>query len=102
MADACLFVADLPDEVYRANTRPMLSHINVGCGEDVSIAELAQLVAKMTGFAGNISFDTSQPDGAPRKLLDVSRLTNLGWRASIGLEDGVRATYDWYRDQIRP
>lgn len=102
MAEACLFVAGLPSEIYRANTEPMLSHINVGCGEDVSIAELAELIARVTGFTGAIRFDTSQPDGAPRKLLDVSRLAKMGWRSSIGLEEGILSTYQWYLDHVRP
>lgn len=95
MADACLFVLGLSAETYRANTQPMLSHINVGRGEDVSIAELAQMVAKVTGFGGRIAFDTSRPDGPPRKLLDVSRLTALGWRAKIGLRQGLDETHRW-------
>jgi nucleoside-diphosphate-sugar epimerase len=67
----------------------------VGCGSDVSIAELAELIAEVSGFEGRIAFDTSQPDGTPRKLLDVGRLRSLGWEAAIGLEEGIRATYDW-------
>jgi GDP-L-fucose synthase len=74
--------------------------LNVGVGEDLSIAELAELVARVVGYAGQIRFDPSRPDGTPRKLLDVSRLNALGWRARIGLEDGVRATYDWYCDHL--
>jgi GDP-L-fucose synthase len=70
--------------------------INVGVGKDISIAELATMVGKTVGYAGNIVFDTTKPDGTPRKLLDVSRLHALGWRASITLEDGIRSTYDWY------
>jgi GDPmannose 4,6-dehydratase/GDP-L-fucose synthase len=96
MADASLFVMDLPAEVYRAHTQPMLSHVNVGCGEDVSIADLARLVARTTGFSGRIVFDTSKPDGTMRKLMDVSRLTALGWTASIGLEEGVASAYRWF------
>jgi nucleoside-diphosphate-sugar epimerase len=96
MADASLFVMDLPAEVYRAHTQPMLSHVNVGCGEDVSIADLARLVARTTGFTGRIVFDTSKPDGTMRKLMDVSRLTALGWTASIGLEEGVASAYRWF------
>jgi GDP-L-fucose synthase len=70
--------------------------INIGCGEDVSIRELARLIAKITGFGGRIEFDTTKPDGTPRKLLDVSKLTGLGWRARIPLEEGIRSTYAWY------
>ncbi len=73
--------------------------LNVGTGEDLSIADLAALVARVVDYKGEIRFDASKPDGTPRKLLDVSRLRTLGWRASIGLEEGVRATYEWYRAQ---
>jgi GDP-L-fucose synthase len=72
--------------------------INVGVGEDVSIKELAELVQKTTGFKGTIAWDTSKPDGTPRKLLDVSRATSLGWKAQISLEDGIRSTYQWYKE----
>lgn len=99
MAEASLFVLDLPRDVYEANTQPMLSHINVGCGEDVSIAELAALVAKTIGFTGRITQDASKPDGTLRKLMDVSRLADMGWRAGVSLEDGVRETYAWFLDQ---
>jgi nucleoside-diphosphate-sugar epimerase len=99
MAEASLYVLDLPRDVYEANTQPMLSHINVGCGEDVSIAELAALVAKTTGFSGKITQDVSKPDGTMRKLMDVSRLADMGWRARVGLEDGIRETYAWFLDQ---
>ncbi|MBY6069095.1 GDP-L-fucose synthase [Leisingera aquaemixtae] len=96
MAEASLFVMDLDTEIYQRETEVMLSHINVGCGEDVSILELAQLVAEVTGFKGEILTDPSKPDGTPRKLMDVSRLKRLGWQASVSLEDGVRGTYDWF------
>jgi GDP-L-fucose synthase len=96
MAAACVFLLNLPKDIYAANTQPMLSHINVGTGSDASIADLAGVIAKVTGFEGRISFDTTKPDGTPRKLLDVSRLTNMGWAARIQLEEGIRQTYDWY------
>ncbi|MEP2716307.1 GDP-L-fucose synthase [Pseudophaeobacter sp.] len=99
MAAASLFVLDLAPEIYQRETKPMLSHINVGCGEDVSILELAQLVAQVTGFAGEILTDPSKPDGTPRKLMDVTRLQRLGWRASIGLQAGLAQTYDWFLQQ---
>jgi GDP-L-fucose synthase len=70
--------------------------VNVGTGKDISIAELASLVARAVDYTGAIEFDASRPDGAPRKLLDVTRLTQLGWRAQISLADGVRQTYEWY------
>jgi GDP-L-fucose synthase len=75
--------------------------VNVGCGEDVSIGELAELVARVVGFSGRIEFDASKPDGTPRKLLNVSRLTGLGWRPQISLEEGLRSTYDWYVRNLR-
>ncbi|WP_119271326.1 GDP-L-fucose synthase [Taklimakanibacter deserti] len=96
MAEAALFVMDLPREVYEANTEPMLSHINVGTGEDMSIAELAQAVARVTGFAGRIVYDKSKPDGTPRKLMDVSRLADMGWTAQTPFEDALQSTYRWY------
>ena len=96
MAAASLFVLDLPREHYEANTQPMLSHINVGFGEDISILELAQLVAKITGFEGRIATDPSKPDGTTRKLMDVSRLSEMGWRPRIDLEQGLEETYRWY------
>lgn len=99
MAEASLFVLDLPQDVYAANTQPMLSHINVGTGSDVSIGELAQMVADVTGFTGTLSFDTSKPDGTMRKLMDVSRLAEMGWQAKIDLKDGLRETYDWFLKQ---
>jgi GDP-L-fucose synthase len=75
-------------------------HVNVGTGEDLSIAELAQLIARVVGYQGGFRFDTSKPDGAPRKLLDVGRLSALGWTPSIALEQGLAATYRWYRDAV--
>jgi len=96
MADASLFVLSLDRTDYEAATQPMLSHINVGTGRDVSIAELAGLIANVTGFEGEVSFDASKPDGTMRKLLDVSLLDRLGWSARIDLEDGIRQTYDWF------
>ena len=98
MAAASLFVLNLPPAQYLANTQPMLSHINVGSGEDISILELAKLVAGVVGFHGDILTDPTKPDGTPRKLMDVSRLAALGWRSSIGLEEGVMSTYQWYLD----
>lgn len=96
MAQASLFVLNLPPADYQANTDPMLSHINVGSGVDYSIKELAEIVAQVTGFQGTIVYDASKPDGTPRKLMDVSRLTTLGWQARIGLHEGLRQTYEWF------
>jgi len=96
MAAASLFVLDLPKTDYEANTQPMLSHINVGSGTDISILELAQKVATVTGYTGRIITDPSKPDGTPRKQMDVSRLTQMGWSAQIGLDQGLAETYQWF------
>lgn len=101
MASGSLFVLDLDTETYIANTEPMLSHINVGCGEDVEIGYLAQLMADVTGFKGRIEFDSSKPDGTMRKLMDVSRLAGMGWTARISLEEGVSQTYQWFLENNR-
>jgi GDPmannose 4,6-dehydratase/GDP-L-fucose synthase len=98
MAAASLFVLNLDPGDYQASTQPMLSHINVGSGTDISILELAQLVAIVTGYEGVISTDPSKPDGTMRKLMDVSRLAQMGWQAQIPLEQGIRDTYQWYLD----
>jgi nucleoside-diphosphate-sugar epimerase len=99
MAEASLFVMDLDKASYERETQPMLSHINVGTGTDITIRELAETIAQVTGFTGRITFDASKPDGTPRKLLDVSRLGRLGWRAQIGLEQGIKDTYRWFLTQ---
>ncbi|WP_294736800.1 GDP-L-fucose synthase [uncultured Pseudomonas sp.] len=98
MAGASVHIMELDQEQYGAHTQPMLSHINVGTGEDCTIHELAQTIAKVTGFKGRLSFDATKPDGAPRKLMDVSRLELLGWRATISLEDGLRDAYAWFSE----
>jgi len=97
MAEASLFVLDLPKQIYEANSQTMLSHINVGTGQEVSIAQLAESIAQVTGFTGEIVFDSSKPDGTPRKLMDVSRLKQMGWSAKISLKDGLEDTYRWYQ-----
>lgn len=96
MASASVHVMELDSGIYRENTDPMLSHINVGTGTDCAIRDLAEAVARVTGFEGRLAFDASKPDGAPRKLMDTSRLSSLGWKASISLEEGLRGTFDWY------
>jgi GDP-L-fucose synthase len=96
LADACLFVMGLDADTYRAHTQPMRSHINVGTGRDLSVDELAQTVRAVTGYRGEIRFDPSKPDGAPRKLLDVSRLSRMGWRARVDFYTGLEQTYDWF------
>jgi GDP-L-fucose synthase len=99
MAAACLFVMRLPDDQYAAacaNAGGSVAHLNVGCGEDGTIQELAETIRRVVGFKGEATWDTSKPDGTPRKLLDVSRLKCLGWRPEIGLDAGIRSTYEWY------
>ena len=98
MAAACVHVMQLDSATYQEHTSPMLSHVNVGCGADCSIRTLAEIIAKVTGFQGELVFDDSKPDGAPRKLLDVSRLLALGWQAKIGLEEGLQDTYRWFKE----
>ena len=96
MAAASVHVMELEADVYQAHTQPMLSHINVGTGVDCSIRQLAETIAKVTEFQGELVFDSSKPDGTMRKLMDVSRLKALGWEAGIGLEQGLRDAYHWY------
>jgi GDP-L-fucose synthase len=101
MAEASVFVMNLDNQTYQANTHPMLSHINVGTGVDCTIRELVETVAKVTGFEGDLRFDSSKPDGAPRKLMNVDRLTRLGWRSSYSLEDGLKKAYQWFLNNQR-
>jgi GDP-L-fucose synthase len=96
MADASLFVLGLDKEVYKLNTKSMISHINIGTGKDVTIRDMVQVMKRVTGFNGSIAFDISKPDGAKRKLLDVSRLKKMGWSFEIELEDGLKKTYADY------
>ncbi len=98
MAAASIHVMGLDKALYDENTEPMLSHINVGTGIDCTIYELAETIARVVGFNGELVFDSSKPDGSPRKLMDVSRLRALGWQASISLEDGLRDAYQWFLD----
>jgi len=102
MAEASLFVLELDEKTYQANTRPMLSHINVGTGKDVTIREMAETMKQVVGFKGELTFDTTKPDGSPRKLIDVSRLSNMGWKYSVDLEEGLKKTYKWYFNQDKP
>lgn len=96
MAQASIFVMNLDREIYNQHTQPMLSHINVGTGVDCTIKELTETVAKVVGYTGKIVWDTTKPDGAPRKLMDVNRLKALGWQYSIELEQGLMQTYAWF------
>ncbi len=97
MAAASIYVMDLSAKTYAAETLSMLSHINVGTGKDCTIRELAETIAEVSGFGGRLIFDRSKPDGTPRKLLDTSKLTALGWEPKIGLRDGLQMAYDWFK-----
>ncbi len=124
LAAACLFVNNLADDVYAAGCvfldpvpdptalrvptdsapsdlihRGRVPHINVGSGKDMSIAELAQIVQTVVGYEGAVSWNTAKPDGTPRKLLDITRVTQLGWTPRIGLNEGIKSTYSWYLAQ---
>lgn len=104
MAEAALYIMNIDKRIYDDNTKPMLSHINVGSGTDISILDLAKLIAKVTGFRGGIITDPSKPDGTMNKLMDVSRLNSLGWHYKISLEAGIDETYKWFLencDQLR-
>ena len=100
MADACVHLMSLPPAHYAELTDPMCSHVNVGSGHDLSIRELAETIKRVTGYQGQIRFDTTKPDGPPRKLLDVSRLRHLGWQARIELEQGLAQTYQWFVENL--
>ena len=99
MAAASIHVMNLDADTYQAETQPMLSHINVGCGTDITIRELAETICKVIGYQGNIDFDSTKPDGTPRKLMDSSRLNNLGWQPKIELEQGLKLAYEDYLKQ---
>ena len=96
LADAVVHLQNIPQERYASETEPMRSHINVGTGTDVTIRQLAETLVKVIGYEGKLVFDTTKPDGAPRKLMDVSRLARLGWQARISLRNGLQATYAWF------
>jgi len=96
MAVASLFVLELDKKTYKANTKPMLSHINVGTGRDIAIKEIAEIMKEIVGFQGKLTFDTDKPDGAPRKLIDVTRLRSMGWSHATSLKEGLKETYKFY------
>lgn len=98
LADALLFVQELTPHRFREATGPDASHLNIGSGQDTSIAELAELIGHVVGFDGQLEFDPSKPDGTPRKLLDVNRISKLGWAPTIRLRDGIEATYRWFAE----
>ena len=96
MARACYFIMNYPKDNYSKVVDPTLSHVNVGLGEDITIMELASLIAKVVGFTGDIIFDTSKPDGPPRKLLDISLIKAMDWNPRIDLHEGLKSTYAWF------
>ncbi len=96
LASACVHIMRIEKSKYDEVTSPMLSHINVGTGTDVSIRELAELLVQIIGFRGELEYDASKPDGTPRKLLDVTKIESLGWKATIALEEGLASTYEWF------
>ncbi|EIG2127908.1 GDP-L-fucose synthase family protein [Escherichia coli] len=100
MAAASVHVMELDEAIYQQNTQPMLSHINVGTGVDCSIREMAETMASVVGYQGKIVFDVTKPDGTPRKLMDVTRLKNLGWQYRYNLHDGLSLTYKWFIENI--
>lgn len=101
MADACVHVMNLERSVYEKHTTPMLSHINVGTGEDVTIREVAEVIRKAVGYEGEIVFDTSKPDGTPRKLMNTAKLTSLGWRPGMRLGEGIKETYARFKEEYQ-
>ncbi|WP_270792892.1 GDP-L-fucose synthase [Aeromonas sp. QDB21] len=96
MAAASVYVMELASSTYQIHTQPMLSHINVGTGVDCTIREMAKTMAEVVGFTGKVVFDSSKPDGTPRKLMDVTRLSDLGWHYRINLKEGLTMTYRWF------
>ena len=101
MCESIVFVLELDEETYKVNTQPTLSHINVGTGKDVTIREMAEAMKQVVSYTGKLSFDTTKPDGSPRKLIDVTRLTKMGWGYSVELKDGLSKTYDWYLGSVK-
>lgn len=97
MAQASLFVLNLDKKVYQSNTKPMLTHINIGTGKDITIRELAETIKEVVGYDGRLSFDSTKPDGISRKLIDISRISDMGWKYNIDLKEGLEMTYEWYK-----
>jgi GDP-L-fucose synthase len=96
MADASIHIMDIDKKILESEIDPMLSHINIGTGTDITIADVAQTVKEVVGFCGEIVFNTKMPDGTKRKLLDVSKMENLGWNSKITLKDGLKEVYEWF------
>lgn len=102
MASACIHIMQMPEDEYAALTKPRLSHINIGSGEEITIADLAQMIKKITGYHGRIVFDKSKPDGSPRKLLDSTRLSEANWQPEISLYQGLEKTCQWFVQNLNP
>lgn len=100
MASACIHLMNLPSSDYQAMTTPMQSHVNIGTGEEVSIRELAELLCEVIDYSGDLVFDITKPDGTPRKVLDISRLAQTGWKHQVSLREGLEKTYDWYVNNL--
>jgi GDP-L-fucose synthase len=100
MAAASLFVLELDEEIHQANTKPMLSHINVGTGVDITIRGMAEIMKEIVGYKGKIVFDPTKPDGTPRKLVDITRLKEMGWEYSTELKNGLEEVYEWYLKKL--
>ena len=96
LADACIYIMAMEEKIYNTHINAPSPMVNIGIGKEISINDLAEVIRDVVGFQGEIEFDTSKPDGTPQKLLDVSRLTNMGWKQSIGLRDGLTSTYRWF------
>ena len=97
LADACIFLGKLDENIYRGFFNPNRTPlINIGCGEDQTIKELSETVAQVVGYKGNVQWDINKPDGTPQKLLDISQIKKLGWKPNIALKDGIRDVYEWY------
>jgi GDP-L-fucose synthase len=96
MAAASIFVLELDEETHQSNTKPMLSHINVGTGIDITIREMAEVMKQVVGYEGKLTFDAAKPDGAPRKMIDITKLKKMGWEYTVDLKDGLKKTYTWY------
>ena len=101
MALASIFVLGVDKDLYEVNTKPMLSHINIGSGEEISIRALAKMIKNIVGFEGKLVFDDSKPDGPPRKFIDISTISDLGWQPSTDLFEGIAITYDWLKKHFK-
>jgi len=100
MAKAVLFMLNLDKKIYKNNIKPMLSHINIGTGKDISIRKISEIMKEIVGYQGEIVFDTRKPDGTPRKLTDISKIKKMGWSCETDIKDGLRKTYKWYINNI--